>query len=180
MNQITPATILPAIGTPMEGGFLGARYLDETGALAGLVVSRAEVGDFDPVPWLKKPRDVPGACSPLDGLANTRAMAEAGSEIAQTILDLEIDGIGGWHIPALDQMTALRATAMPRAGITPAESLAEVFQEGSPEAFRQEWYWSSTQYSSGYAWLQLFLNGYQYRDSKHGRLRVRAVRKCLL
>ncbi|CUW41662.1 conserved protein of unknown function [Magnetospirillum sp. XM-1] len=181
MSLITPAIITPAIGTPMEGGFLGARYIDENGALAGLVVSRAEVGDFDPVPWLKKLRDVPGACSLLDGLANTRAMAEAGSEIAQTILDLEIDGVGGWHIPALDQMTGLRATAMPRAGITPAQSLAEVFQEGSPEAFRQEWYWTSTQYSSGYAWLQDFFNGDQSHDSGKGiSYRVRAVRKCLL
>ncbi|MBI3444392.1 MAG: DUF1566 domain-containing protein [Magnetospirillum sp.] len=178
MTQIT--TITPAIGTPMEGGFLGARYLDETGALAGLIVSRAEIGDFDPVPWLKNPQDVPGACSLLDGLANTQAMAEAGSEIAQTILDLVIDGVGGWHIPALDQMTALRSTAMPRAGIVPAQSIAEVFQEGSDDAFRRDWYWTSTQDNSGSAWLQSFLYGYQTNTSKGSRNRVRAVRKCLL
>lgn len=179
MSLITAAT-LPAIGTPMPGGFLGARYLDETGVLAGLIVSYAEVGDFDPVPWMKKPLDVPGACSLLDGLANTMAMAEAGSEIAQTILGLEIDGVGGWHIPALDQMTGLRVTAMPRAGIVPAQSMAEVFQAGNAEAFRQEWYWTSTQYSSGYAWLQYFSDGTQGNYLKGSRGRVRAVRKCLL
>lgn len=179
MSLITAAT-LPAIGTPMPGGFLGARYLDETGVLAGLIVSYAEVGDFDPVPWMKTPLDVSGACSLIDGLANTRAMAEAGSEIAQTILDLEIDGVGGWHIPALDQMTGLRVTAMPRAGIIPAQSMAEVFQEGSAEAFDLTAYWSSTQRSSGYAWLQSFTYGIQSYDFKDYSYRVRAVRKCLL
>lgn len=179
MNQITPATI-PAIGTPMEGGFLGALYLDETGARAGLVVPRAEIGDLDPVPWLKKPKDVPGACSLLDGLANTQAMAEAGSEIAQKVLDLVIDGVGGWHIPALDQMTALRTSAMPRAGIIPAQSMAEVFQEGGSEAFRQDVYWTSTQYNPGDAWLQSFHTGHQYVNFKSSSYRVRAVRKCLL
>lgn len=179
MNQITPATI-PAIGTPMEGGFLGALYLDETGARAGLVVSRAEIGDFDPVPWLKKPKDVPAACSLLDGLANTQAMADAGSEIAQKVLDLVIDGVGGWHIPALDQMTALRISAMPRAGIIPAQSMAEVFQEGGVEAFRQDWYWTSTQYNPGYAWLQSFSYGCQHYYVKGYSYRVRAVRKYLL
>ena len=180
MSLITPATILPTIGTPMPGGFLGAHYLDETGALAGLVVSRADLGDFDPAPWLKKPMDVPGARSLLDGLANTRAMAEAGSEIAQTILGLEIDGVGGWHIPALDQMTGLRVTAMPRAGIVPAQSMAEVFQAGNAEAFRQEWYWTSTQYSSGSAWVQHFYVGFQCYYYEDWSARVRAVRKCLL
>ncbi len=148
--------------------------------MAGLVVSTKTLGEFADVQWMKKPKDVPGADSLLDGLANTQAMAAAGSDIAKTVLDLVIDGVGGWHIPALDQMTVLRPTLFPRAGIVPAQTIAEAFKDGGPEAFETECYWTSTQYSAGFAWLQGFGYGYQYTSDKDWRCRVRAVRKFTL
>jgi len=43
----------------------------------------------------------------VDGLANTRAMAAAGSELAQRILDLRIAGRDDWYLPALDETERL-------------------------------------------------------------------------
>jgi len=47
------------------------------------------------------------------------------------------------------------------------------------DRFKPEWYWTNEQHasSSGYAWCQLFSNGYQSNDHKDSELRARAVRR---
>jgi hypothetical protein len=47
------------------------------------------------------------------------------------------------------------------------------------DLFAREWYWSSAQYAghAGYAWFQLFDNGYQFSYGKSSELRARAVRR---
>lgn len=62
----------------------------------------------------------------------------------------------------------------------PAQTSAEAFRDGGPEAFAEGWYWSSTEFSPGFAWGQYFLDGSQYGYGKGGRLRCRAVRKVLI
>jgi hypothetical protein len=42
--------------------------------------------------------------------------------------------------------------------------------------FASYFYWSSSQYSSDYAWSQVFVDGIQYGSNKFSTYRVRAVR----
>jgi len=45
--------------------------------------------------------------------------------------------------------------------------------------FQKNWYWSGEAVSSepGWAWFQLFYDGYQYLNPKYDELRARAVRR---
>ena len=62
----------------------------------------------------------------------------------------------------------------------PAQTIAENFKKGGPEAFDSRWYWSSTEVGSDYAWGQGFDDGYQLDVDTLIALRVRAVRKVLI
>lgn len=45
--------------------------------------------------------------------------------------------------------------------------------------FKPQWYWSSTEFSATYAWVENFSDGYQYSSSyKNLSGHVRAVRAC--
>ena len=63
---------------------------------------------------------------------------------------------------------------------SPAQTSAEAFQEGAPEAFDERWYWSSTEFYSHLAWFQSFDVGYQVFGDKNFDGRCRAVRKILI
>jgi hypothetical protein len=49
-----------------------------------------------------------------------------------------------------------------------------------PELFTEGWYWSSTQYSPGNAWVQGFASGSQYDGDKVISYRARAVRRLII
>jgi len=148
---------------------LGAYWTDQGGIYAGLIrgiegqpdqhliIATDPHGELVDVAWGKYGVDIAGARSNLDGLANTRAMAEAGNEAAQQILTLEIDGHTDFYIPAIRELSLARANA--------------------PEAFARDWYWSSTQHSAGNAWSQHFADGCQCNLDKASKLRARAVRR---
>lgn len=104
--------------------------------------------------------DVTGATSDYDGLANTIALAAAGSELCKEILALEIDGHKDWGLMARRQASLCWANV--------------------PEQFEKEWYLTSTQYSSGYAWLQLFSYGVTVSYGKKFEARCRVVRRLFL
>lgn len=59
----------------------------------------------------------------------------------------------------------------------PAQTTSAAFITGGAEAFAAGNYWSSTEYSSTGAWVQLFANGAQYDDGKDDSCYVRAVRR---
>ena len=44
--------------------------------------------------------------------------------------------------------------------------------------FKESWYWSSTEFTATYAWVQDFLNSNQGTNGKTNGTCVRAVRKC--
>ena len=46
--------------------------------------------------------------------------------------------------------------------------------------FENEWYWSSTEYSTNYSWVQRFNDGNQSNGYKYYNYRVRCVRKLNL
>ena len=62
----------------------------------------------------------------------------------------------------------------------PAQTAAEAFHDGQPEAFDQRWYWSSAEFDQDDAWGQDFVDGYQGYGDRHDDYRVRAVRKVLI
>jgi hypothetical protein len=161
MNASEPAVAVPTvIGTPFGGGRYVGKYFVGEQAYALILSPKAE-GEHDETKWggLK---EVKGALSYNDGLANTRAMAEAGSALAKWALALRIGDYDDWHIPSR------------------LESLVMFGETKGTDAFDLEldWYWTSTQSAShsGYAWYQGFYGGYQYDNHKSDELRARAVR----
>lgn len=185
------------IGTPIQGGFFGGIvHLD--GEVRGIALAPQSVGRFSGQ-WLDRRVDVPGARHCVDGLTNTRAMAEAGSDLAKEVLALRVGEFDDWHIPARDVLEVLYRSFKPTArenacsfrdgenpsavpptyGYTstvPAQTALEAFQKGGVEAFDADWYWASTQYSPGYAWIQDFADGFQHYDDKDNSDRACAVR----
>ncbi|OYV43799.1 MAG: DUF1566 domain-containing protein, partial [Burkholderiales bacterium 21-58-4] len=152
--------------------------------------------------WIHDLTDVPGALSYNDGLANTMALAEAGSDLAKWALDLRIAGHDDWYIPAVDESEIIYRNLKPgtpenycwaRSGInmsaippahpytpqSPPQTLAEAFRDGAAEAFEETWYWTSTRHiaDKDWAWCQGFGYGHQLCIITHVKLRARAVRR---
>jgi hypothetical protein len=203
-NTQAAAATIPAIGAPVCGGFFAGRILI-AGVLYGLVVAPKAEGERADVAWLDSKQRVAGADSYNDGMQNTAAMAEAGSELAQWARGLSIDGWTDWHIPSQDELEIMYRNLKPtsrsnylygRSGVNPsavppthayskevpAKTTVEAFAEGGAEAFADEWYWSSTQHAAyeDCAWYQDFDGGYQVISLKSASLRARAVRRFVI
>ena len=181
MTHIATPLSLPAIGAPFGGGLFAGLHPTIPGT--ALVVSpKAEGQAPDRLVW-SKPGDLsaPGARSLDDGFANSEAINDDEHPAAQFCRGLSIGGFDDWYLPSLEEMSALRRTMLPREGGNPEQTTAEAFKTGGPEVFNtDDWYWTSTEFGSGSAWLQGFYDGnqnYGYKDSSYW---VRAVRKCPL
>ncbi|WP_236225352.1 hypothetical protein [Pseudomonas pseudonitroreducens] len=149
------AVELPAIGEPLAGGVFAGRYWINDQARA-LVLLGAE-HEFEGA-WGEYGQNVAGTHW-VDGEANTRAMAEAGSEIAKKTLEL------GAFIPSC--LAGQLIMAAKHAGLI--TGLRE-----------DRFYWLSTQYSATNACYMDFEYGWQgYGDKDGGRL-VRPVRSLIL
>jgi len=186
MNAPETKIALPAIGAPFAGGFfIGVLEVGGT-RFAQICAPKAE-GLAKPATWNESWKAIEGAMSHHDGLANTEAMAAAGSELARWARAQTIGGFSDWAIPAIDQLELRYRIGKPttrpnacwyRSGINisacpptppytpefPAQSEIAIFREGGAEALEEEWYWTSTQYAGGSdcAWVQLF--GYGGQD----------------
>jgi hypothetical protein len=194
---------LLTIGIAMEGGFYGGRF-NIDGREYGLIVSPKKGGDIKGK-WHTRYEAIEGASSFCDGLANTHAMAEAGSALAKKALAASIGGHTDWYIKALDESDILYRAFKPtvdenslymRSGInlsavppthpytrqSPAQTIHPAFQAGGEEAFEAEGYWTSTQYASdaSLAWGQHFGYGYQTNWDKDTSYRARLVRRIAL
>ena len=88
-------------------------------------------------------------------------------------LDYRGGGHGDWYMPAKDELNLFWLN------IAPGETQVPEFQSGGEQAlYDSQYYWASTQYSSGNAWVQRFSDGNQYNINKYNRLRrVRPVRR---
>ena len=172
-------TILPSIGAPFGGGYFAGLHPTEPG-IAIVVAPRAEGEAPDELVWSESGDEAPGARSMTDGFANSEALNDDDHPAAQFCRGLTIDGQTDWYLPSVDEMTVIRRNLFPRAGVMPSQTAAEVFQKGAPEAFDLDWYWTSTEWGAGYAWIQDFNYGGQFYSTKSAEFRVRAVRKCPL
>ncbi|MEF2168368.1 DUF1566 domain-containing protein, partial [Pseudomonas aeruginosa] len=63
---------------------------------------------------------------------------------------------------------------------SPAQTSVEAFKAGGAEAFRPNWYWSSTQRSASHAFSLGFSGGGQDGSGKFSELRVRPVRSEII
>jgi hypothetical protein len=200
--KAAPAVTIPEIGQPFGGGFFsgitrdpdtGKRYLNITaGAAHELSGAWGEYGE-----------KIEGADSFTNSRANTEAMAAAGSELAQQVLTLDIGGFNDWAIPARDvqelQYRHFKPTTETNwagrrdgdnpnsepVGLlysdeSPTQAVLTSFQAGGAEAFKDTWYWSSSQRSANYAFTMHFDDGHQLNDGKTSELRVRPVRSQLI
>jgi len=205
MNAPESRIEIPTVpGTPYGGGFFYGRIIDGDHLFA-LIVAPKDGGEHDDTIWNKSLKAVTGASSYFDGMANTRAMAEAGSELAKWALGLQINGESDWYLPSRDELEILYRNLKPgtrenyewRNGDNPSsvpagypytaklpgQTAAEQFRAGGAEAFEEgfeeAWYWTSTQSAPHdvFAWAQYFRDGYQSTCRKNSYCRARAVRR---
>lgn len=192
---------LPEIGTPFEGGFYAGQIRIGEQNFA-LVRAPKASGQHDDTPWHDKYDAIPAAQSWNDGLANTQAMAAAGSAIAQWALAQNINDHADWYIPAMDELEVLYRNLKPtaeenylygRSGLNvsavpptypytpdfPVQTSAAAFRADGAEAFDPVWYWSSTQHAGNddSAWCQHFDGGGQFSNHKDYDYRVVLVRR---
>lgn len=195
------ARAAPAIGTALAGGFYAGRIRTATLAYDLIVAPRAL--ELAAKRWNTTLKAVTGAGSSFDGAANTRAMAEAGSRLAKSILALSHEGHDDWYLPARDELELLYRAFKPTGNTNwcwrannqssdpvgysysreqPAQTALDAFRAGAAEAFASEWYWSSTQYAGAEsaAWAQYFGTGTQDDFLKLNECRVRPVRRLPL
>lgn len=186
-----------AIGAAHLGGFYGGQ-INVNGIVLGIIWAPKAEGQTKGL-WLPSDTDLQDAASYCDSMANTVAMAEAGSEIANWARALTIGGHTDWCLPARDVLEIgyryLKPSArenwvfrngenpsavpptFPYTETSPAQTSVTEFQAGGGEAFDEAWYWASTQQSEGDAWNQNFNFGYQLSYDKSFEARARAVRR---
>ena len=179
MTHMT-TTVTPAIGDAFGGGFFAGIYLEQGVPHALIVSPKAEGESRVELAWKTKATASKGARSLRDGLANSEAMNTKSHPAAHFCRGLTIGGFDDWYLPSRHEAALMAETLMPGAGYVPEQTAAEAFREGGTEAFRRLWYWTSTEFGSGSAWMQLFYNGTQYDRLKINSYWVRAVRKCLI
>jgi hypothetical protein len=187
-------------GAPMSGGFFAGAILVD-GLKYAVIVSPKATGETTGK-WGEYGEKI-AAGHLSDGITNTKAMAEAGSTIAQWALALNINGHADWYIPSREELELLYRNlkptvcenscsyrdgenlcsvplGFPYADDLPAQTSVADFQECGGEALAGVWHWTSTQYSSYGAFYQLFNDGGQGSFSKGYEGRVRAVRRELI
>lgn len=152
-QQTVAASELPERGQPLAGGVFVTRYW-LNGQERALILMPDEFQGT----WGNRGTKLEGADSYSDGEANTRAMAEAGSEIAAKALEL------GAYIPSCLEGQLLMAAK--------ADGLVKLREDG--------WHWLSSQRSASYAFIMDFDDGFQNYDAKDDELRVRPVRSLIL
>jgi hypothetical protein len=146
---------------PEQGGYYAGIIRGEGDAPAHHLFVAPENASADDVIWGEYGKKIDGADSVNDGLANTEALIAAGEcPAAEACHAYRGNGFDDWYLPSQAELNVCYANAR--------------------EHFADRWYWSSTQYSPGYAWLQTFYDGYQGYVPKSTSLRVRAVRRLTI
>ncbi|EPY0340506.1 DUF1566 domain-containing protein [Pseudomonas aeruginosa] len=199
MNAHHKNTLPSAVGTPFEGGFYMGQYQIQ-GERFALIRAPKALGFHAPIHWGEYGLLIPDADSFVDGLANTKAMAEAGSKLAAWALGLSIGGHNDWYLGARDENEMIYRVCKPTTdenwcsfrdgdnpsslppgypytAVAPGQSPIAIFQDGGEEALEACSYWTSTQNGPGYAWFQTFGGGGQFSGVKGHARPAFAVRR---
>ncbi len=179
--------ITSTTGAVLGGGFVTGRIFVDRKPFLIVTAPKAEAALKGR--WNKNLKPVTGARSFFDGLANTRAMAEAGSEIAKKVLALTIGGHTAFK-PTTDENWVYRngdnpssdPPGYPYTATFPAQTAIEAFRRDGAEAFEAAWHATSTQYGgdADCAWIQDFDDGYQDSGPKGSECYVRPVRRVAI
>jgi len=113
----------------------------------------------------KKYDSIEKALTDIDGLENTKALADAGSEVAKEVLALNMLE-NSWHIPTLGELQMMYEH---KAMLTAALAISE------KRPLSDTWYWSSTRRSDKTNFVFSWDDGsrsYSYQDYNY---RVRPV-----
>lgn len=148
---------------------IGADWAGQGGILAGIIKGEGSQPDYCIVAHSASQSgikgewgpqiEVKGALSELDGMANTLAMAAAGSDLAKRTLEIEVDGHSDFYIAARREARVIFANISDR--------------------YESTWWWTSTQYAgdSRDAWSQHFDDGNQHYWGKDDELPALLVRR---
>lgn len=148
-QQSVAAADLPERGQPLAGGTFVTRYWLNGQERALVLLDNELIGT-----WGKYGEDVSGAKSLSDGAANTRAMAEAGSDIAVKALELDA------HIPSYLEGALMMAAKA----------------EGVITLREDRWHWLSSQFSADYAYIMGIEDGWLLDYGKDYERVARPVR----
>ena len=154
---------LPTFGevVPGAGGRLGAIMRGNLVAGKRQADYAIIVPDVKPVLLRWGPyKEISGASSLTDGIANTAAMLKAKCPPALYIQSVKVDEHADFYLPARGEYWALRANV--------------------PELFEKGWHWTSTQNSRYDAFVQFFENGSSAWLTKFNEFRVCPVRRIQL
>jgi hypothetical protein len=153
-----------------------------------------------------------GLTSVITGPTNSAALAAGGARYAAATFceGLTINGSSDWYLPAKNELEVAyyflknvaeanyspgsygaNANAVPPmepvstaySATVPAQTIAAAFRVGASEAFIDNAYWSSTEYSAADALIQFFYSGnpgYQTHSTKVNAFKVRAFRRIAI
>jgi hypothetical protein len=163
--KVDALTSLPALGAfwPEQGGHFAGITQDSASAMFAVIVAARSGNEFASVEWGGYGKDAPGATHWTDGLSNTTALEAAKTDhpAAELCMSFEHEGHSDWYLPSIGEL-----------------QLAHMHCRTQFES--DGWYWSSTQYGRGHAWVQDFETGISYDSIKDSQRRVRPFRRFLL
>ncbi len=187
------------IGQSYAGGYYAGQIGVGGVATHYLVVGPAASADSSSKQWKTSNTSTSGTSSDINGPTNSANMNNADHPAAQFCEGLTIGGYTDWYMPAKNELevcyynlkpttasnntsSGINSNAVPSRASnytsgTPAQTSAASFKNTGAEDFMTVAYWSSTEYSSSFAWLQYFDSGAQYFSYKDFGARVRAVRR---
>jgi hypothetical protein len=155
--QVSFSTIIE-IGNSYAGGIVF--YLN--GGSSGLVCTPSDQSTG--AEWGCNGSTIGGTSTSLGtGEENTTRIVSQCPETgiaARICYNLVLNGYGDWFLPSKDELNKIYVN-LKLAGIG---------------GFANDWYWSSSEYSTISSWVQSFNNGYQSFHPKDDTKRVRAVR----
>lgn len=203
-NSVTPAEPAPTvIGQAYAGGFWAGNIGISGVATHHIVVGPLSSSQFGPNQWKNVGTTTPGADSDIDGPQNTADMVADGNSTvypcAHFCNDLVVGGFSDWYMPAKNELevcffnlkpttdtnstsSGINPNAVPErtsnyTSGNPAQTSAVAFQTGGTEAFGDNGYWSSSEFSTTLAKRQDFIFSGQYNAGKTTSYRVRAIRR---
>jgi len=194
----------PPIGSAYGGGYF-AGQINVSGTIYNLVVAPKASGESTGRTWGTYGATT-GITSVINGPTNSASLAALGANYqAATFCEgLTIGGYSDWYLPAKNELEVLYYFLKPTTDAnntssgsnanavspepvstnyssgSPAQTSAGIgFRTGETDAFASDFYWSSTEFNSNYAWEQYFVNGNQNYFEKFNSFYVRAVRRVL-